>query len=213
MFCNQTQADVEKKAPTSMTLSVIRNYRASSKQPHKFLPPQNSRLLFSQTDLVQTDICVPWLNIISGPFHSIEQKEKSCPLALSQGFPNFPDDKNHPGPFFKRHNLSSKLRATEPNFQGRISAPGGSCHQESLDTLLQVDSKCSRETEGLFPHRNASPYYRTKPVIAKFTADRMERQADDPAIYLPGRVLEQQGWSVLQSEWSAPFHSIAQASH
>lgn len=76
-----------------MTLSVIHNY-GIAKQPHEFLPLQNSKyspFFLSCTSLIQTDVFLQWLNIILAPFANIEQKvqENSCPLALGRASQTF----------------------------------------------------------------------------------------------------------------------------
>lgn len=104
VFCSQTQAHLEKKAPSSATVPVLHNRRTSSNQPHKFPPPQNSNCgPRSFPDRAYASRCLSSVvkYYISSFFCNIEQKEKSCSLALSQGFPNSPGDKNHPGHFLK----------------------------------------------------------------------------------------------------------------
>lgn len=96
---------------------IIHNYRTSSKRTHKFLPPQNSNcspffLDRSFANIFLSSVIKYYISSLSK--HWTEGKE--LPLALSQGFSNFPDDKNHAGHFLKRQNLSSQLRTSEPKF-------------------------------------------------------------------------------------------------
>lgn len=93
------------------------------------------------------------------------------------------------------------------HFQGRVSGPGVSYHQESLKTLLQFNPKTPGKPGDFLPLQNAWPCYRTRLVIFNFAAKQMGRQAGDPIRYLPARVLEQQEWSdVAIGEVCPPSH-------
>lgn len=123
LLCDQTQADLEKKAWLSMTLSVIHNYRTSTR-PHECPPPQNSDVsLLPFLDRSHPNKCLS--SVTKCCISSLLQHwgECPCPLVLRQGFPNFPNDKDYLRYFLKGQNWSSQLRPTEPQSPAGVSAP------------------------------------------------------------------------------------------
>lgn len=204
--CFATKPELIEKRKLHLHDIIIHNYQTSSKQTHKFLPPQNNNcspffLDRSFANIRLSSVIKYYIGFLSK--HWTEGKELH--LALSQGFPNFPDDKNSPGHFLKRQNLSSQLRTSEPKFPKENKYPSWLSSSEILETLLQVNPKCSWETRGLLSPPKCFSLLWDKACNLQLHPNHMEKQADDPSAYFPECALERQGWCILQTEWSVHF--------